>query len=59
MFGKLSSNNFFQINIGNDVATFAITNTKRYVSVATLLIQDNGKLLQYLKSGFKKLTGVN
>ena len=31
-----------------------MTETKRYVSVLTLSIQDNAKLLQQLKSGFKK-----
>ena len=40
--------------------TFAITDTKLYVPVVTLLFQDNTKLLQQLKSGFKKpLTGTN
>ena len=32
---------------------FAITDTKRYVPVVTLSTQDNTKLLQQLKSGFK------
>ena len=32
---------------------FAITDTKPYVSVAALSTQDNAKLLQQLKSGFK------
>ena len=32
---------------------FAITETKLYVLVVTLLTQDNAKLLQQLKSGFK------
>ena len=31
-----------------------ITETKLYVSVVTLSIQDNAKLLQQLKSGFKR-----
>ena len=35
------------------VGRFAITDTKRYVPVATLSTQDNSKLLQQLKSGFK------
>ena len=44
---------------------FAITETKLYVPVVTLSTQDNAKLLQQLKSGFKriinwnKLTGTN
>ena len=34
--------------------TFAITNTKLYIPVLTLSSQDNPKLLQQLKSGFKR-----
>ena len=33
---------------------FAITGTKLYVPVVTLSTQDNTKLLQQLKSGFKR-----
>ena len=33
---------------------FAITETKLYVPVATLSTQDRSKLLQQLKSGFKR-----
>ena len=33
---------------------FATTDTKFYAPVLTLLTQDNAKLLQQLKSGFKK-----
>lgn len=33
--------------------TFSITGTKRYVPVATLLTDDNSKLLKQLKSGLK------
>ena len=33
---------------------FKITETKLYVSVVTLSTQDNAKLLQQLKSGFKR-----
>ena len=33
---------------------FVITETKLYVPVVTLLTQDNGKLPQQLKSGFKE-----
>ena len=32
---------------------FVITNTKRYIPVVTMSNQDNVKLLQQLKSGFK------
>ena len=35
-------------------ATFAITETKLYVLVVTLVTQDNAKLLPQLKSGFKR-----
>ena len=38
---------------------FAITNTKLYVPVGTLSIQDNGKLLQQLKSSFKRTFNWN
>ena len=34
---------------------FAVTETKLYVPVVTLSTKDNEKLLQQLKSGFKKL----
>ena len=34
--------------------TFAITNTKLYIPVVTLPSQDNPKLLQQLKPGFKR-----
>ena len=33
---------------------FAITDTKLYVTIVTLSTQDNSKLLQQLKSGFKR-----
>ena len=33
---------------------FAITDAKLYVSVVTLSIQDNARLLQQLKSGLKR-----
>ena len=35
------------------LATFAITDTKCYVPVETLSTQDNAKVLQQLKFGFK------
>ena len=37
----------------NQAATFAITDTKAYMPVPTLSTQNNTKLLQQLKSGFK------
>ena len=38
---------------------FAITETKLYVSIVTLSTQDNAKLLQQLKSGFKRIINWN
>ena len=43
----------------NQGATFGITDTKLYVQVATLSTDDNGKLLQQLKSGFKRTINWN
>ena len=37
--------------VHNQAITIAITDTKLYVPVVTLLTQDNGKLLQQLKLG--------
>ena len=46
--------------VENQVLAFTITDSKLYVPVLTLSTQDNAKLLQHLKSGFKKqLTGIN
>ena len=39
--------------------TFAITDTKLYFPVVTLSTQDNAKLLQQLKSGFKRTINCN
>ena len=39
--------------------TFAITDTKLYVSVVTLSTQDNARLLQHLKPGFKRVINWN
>ena len=41
-------------NKSKQAATFTITDTKRYVTVITLSGEDNVKLLQQLKSGFKR-----
>ena len=38
---------------------FAITDTKLYVPVVTLSTQYNSKLLQQLKSGFKRIINWN
>ena len=47
---------FFTVagTVANQEPAFAITNTKFYVRAVTLLTQDNAKLLQQLKSGFRK-----
>ena len=42
-------------NIPNQNATLAITDAKLYVLVVTLSTQENSKLLQQLKSGFKRV----
>ena len=41
------------------VGAFAITDTKLYVPVVTLSTQDNAKLLEQLKSGFKRVINWN
>ena len=43
----------------NRVTTFAITDTKLYGPVVTLSTNDNAKLLQKLKSGFKRTINRN
>ena len=42
-------------NVANQNATFAVNDTKLYVPAMTLTTQDNAKLLQQLKSGFKRV----
>ena len=46
-------------NVANQNATSAITDTKLYVPVVALSTQDNAKLLQQLKSGFKRAINWN
>ena len=46
-------------NVNNQVPTFRITKTNRYVPVVTLSTQNNAKLLPQLKSGFKRTIGWN
>ena len=46
-------------NIANQGATFSVTDTKLYVPVVTLSTQDNAKLLEQLKSGFKRTINWN
>ena len=43
----------------NQGATFTITNTRLYVPAVTLSTQENAKLLQQLKSGFKRVINWN
>ena len=46
-------------NVANQNATIEKTDTKLYVPVVTLSTQDNSKLLQQLKSGFKRVINWN
>ena len=49
--------NFYQIGIlssAETAATFTITDTKFYVPVVTLKIEDNTKLSKLLSEGFKR-----
>ena len=46
-------------NNANQGVIFAIAGTRLYVPVVTLLTQDNAKLLQELKSGFKRTINWN
>ena len=47
-------NSVIASNNADQDTTFSITGTKLYVPVVTLLIQDNAKLREQLKSGFKR-----
>ena len=49
----------FVITNYTGVGAFAISDTKLYVPVVILSTQDNSKLLQQLKSGFKRLISWN
>ena len=46
-------------NANNQEPRFAITDTKLYVPVVTLSAQDYAKLLQQLKTGFKRTINWN
>ena len=46
-------------NIDNQSASFSINDTKLYVPVVTLSTQDNAKLLEQLKSVFKRTINWN
>ena len=45
--------------VQNPSETFSITDTKLYVLVVTLSTQDNAKLFEQLKSGFKRTINWN
>ena len=45
--------------IDDQLPTFTITETKLYIPVVTLSIQDNAKVLEQLKSGFKRTINWN
>ena len=47
------------ITNSTDAGKFKITETKLYLPVVTLSTQDNAKLLQQLKSGFKRTINCN
>ena len=47
------------ITNSTSAATFEISDTKLYVPVVTLSTEDNSKLLQQLKSGFKRVISWN
>ena len=51
--------NIVAINVVNQVATYSRTDTKLYVLVVTLSIQDNAKLPEQLKSVFKRIINRN
>ena len=54
-------NRFFKIDntIAGQEPTFTMTDTKLYIPVVTLSTQDNAKLLEQLKSGFKRTINWN
>ena len=49
----------FVISSATGATKFKITDTNLYVPVVTLSTQDNEKLLQQLKSGFKRTINWN
>ena len=46
-------------NVAAQATTFSITDTKLYVPVVTLSTQNNAKLLEQLKSDFKRASNWN
>ena len=54
-YNTISTANCVIVNVAAGQATaFTITDTELYIPVVTLSAQDNAKLLQLLKSGFKR-----
>ena len=45
----------FSTDVANQIATFAITDTKLFVPLVTLSTQDNAKLLEQLKSVLQRV----
>ena len=54
-----SENRVIVANNANQDTRFSITDTKFYVPVVTLSIEDNIKLLEQIKSGFKRKINWN
>ena len=54
-----SKNRVIVANNANEDTRFSITDTKFYVPVVTLSIEDNTKLLEQIKSGFKRKINWN
>ena len=54
-----SKNRVIVANNANQDTRFSITDTKFYVPVVTLSIEDNTKLLEQIKSGFKRKINWN
>ena len=59
MWSQSHLNLIFFISSANGETKFKITDTKLCVPVVTLSTQDHAKLLEQLKSGFKKRTNWN
>ena len=58
--GNLENSESFKSKVNSTgEGRFTITDTKLYVPVVTLSTQDNTKLLQQLKSGFKRTINWN
>ena len=58
IFFKLGLQNVVTGTAGNQEPIFPITDTNPYVPVMTISAQDNAKLLQQLKTGFKRIIKI-